>query len=82
MKIEISDELYNLAVKMVQFMRSDGVRENVQLVDQETVIGWIEHSAEMYICQYLNLCESAWKGKEMFKELEAAYDKYNKPWAG
>lgn len=82
MKIEISDELYDVFVKLVEFMDSDGFPDNVQPIDPKTIVGWIEHGAEMYIVDYLNSCHDTWEQNEMFKDLEAAYDKYNKPFCG
>ena len=71
MKIEINDDLYCLFVKMVEFMQADG-----QPVNEKTVVGWIEHGAEMFAVEYMNNCEDVWNWNEQFRQFKTAYDKY------
>lgn len=82
MKIEISDGLYDVFVKMVTFMDSDGIPESVRPLNKKTIAGWIEHGAEMYVLEYLNSCRETWKTNKMFQELENAFETYNRPFIG
>lgn len=76
MQVEINDDLYKMFVKLIQFLRSNGIEDAIEPVAKSTVAGYIEEGAENLLVDYFNSNDSLWDWNQIYKELKEDYKKY------